>query len=148
MRVAALIAALLLAGPARAWDDHLDKTTAVVLISVPVGLLLWDGYIGYDRVHNQSDARTESMLLRDFSWRSSAVPFAAGAVAAHWFFNLKDSREQEHWKTGFAALGAVAALDIALALTHTAQDRPAWKHPAIWFGLGLGVGTFSWAQHF
>ncbi|SRR5216684_3117043 len=138
MRVAAvvLILSCLTAGPARARDESLDGVTAGVLIGVSAGLIVYDVHLAL------SGNRTESMVVRDAAWRANVLPYMAGALAAHVF--LTREKPPNLWMVGLATVPIVVTYDL---LCHGA-GRVWWRHPALAFGVGFGVGALTWSQAF
>src|SRR5216684_2121020 len=132
-----LLLALMLASPARAErSSSADVATAVVLGGVAVGLVAYDVYLA------TSGARTESMVVRDAAWRANVLPYLGGALAAHLF--LTREKPPNLWMVGLATVPIVVTYDL---LCHGA-GRVWWRHPALAFGVGFGVGALTWSQAF
>lgn len=124
------------ATPAHAHSDAFDKTTKIVLVAVPVGLVAYDAYL---MTH---DSNTVSNVLRDAAWKSNAVPYVLGMAAGHLFFSAE--KKQDRLAYGLASIPIVVGIDLL-----TQRAGPKWyRHPGIWFALGTASGALTWGRDF
>jgi hypothetical protein len=110
-----------------------------LLIGIIIGLLIYDALV------NKFGVPTESQVLRDWGQKFTALPFTAGFLLGHWFFNHVNL-----WTTGW-----MYALPLFIGLG--AWDGWWWannkalgvwyRYPGLWASLGILAGHFLWGQH-
>lgn len=112
--------------------------TEAVVIAVIVILL------AYDVVALKIGQPTESMVLRDWGWEFSALPFTAGFLTGHWFFP-RQTFFVSGWMYALPILVALIIFD--LVWKYKAQSRKSWfRYPGMYFLLGIPAGMYLWGQ--
>jgi len=114
---------------------NLQVATAAIMVSTIAALIVWDVYVA------RKGSATESTIISRASWKYSTIPFAAGVLIGHWLFN-RSQVNYNSWPVALAATGVILTWDVLKP-----KDTPRWmRHPAVWFVIGIPIGSFFWGQ--